>query len=309
VSGMRSLRLLGVPGVGPEDVLLTADGSRVMTGTEDGSIWSLTTDGARIERVASTGGRPLGLEWLPDGRLLVCDAHRGLLAVHLGTGEIETLLTGADGIGFTVTNNAAVAQDGTIYVSDSTRHYPVEEWKSDLIEHTRSGRLVRRSPDGTATTLLDGLGFANGVALTADGEQVWVAETALSRVRRLSVGGRELAAITGLPGYPDNIALGSDGLVWVTIASPPDATLSFLQGSGARLRPLAMRLPEALKPKPKRTVRVLAFDSHGQQVHDISGDATHWHMATGVRERDGQVWLGSLAEPAVAVMSAGQDRP
>ena len=300
---MRSLRLLGVPGVGPEDVLVSPDGSRVLTGTNDGSIWSLAIDGSRIERVAQTGGRPLGLEWLPDGRLLVCDAHAGLLAVDLVSGGIDVLLTEVDGVRLRFTNNAAVAADGTVYVSDSSRHYPIEEWKSDLIAHTRSGRLLRRSPDGTVTTLLDGLAFANGVALTADAEQVWVAETALARVRRMTVDGRELSAITGLPGYPDNIALGSDGLVWVTVASPPDPTLTFLQGRGARLRPAALRLPEPLKPAPKRTARVVAYDSNGRLVHDLSADASEWHMATGVRERDGRVWLGSLVESAIAVVS------
>jgi hypothetical protein len=35
-------------------------------------------------------------------------------------------------------------------------------------------------------------------------------------------------------------------------------------------------------------------------VHDLDLDATHFHMATGVREHDGRVWIGSLAEPAVA---------
>jgi hypothetical protein len=35
-------------------------------------------------------------------------------------------------------------------------------------------------------------------------------------------------------------------------------------------------------------------------VHDLAFDATHWHLATGVREHDGRVWLGSLVEPAIA---------
>jgi len=50
-------------------------------------------------------------------------------------------------------------------------------------------------------------------------------------------------------------------------------------------------------------VRAMAFDDAGELVHDISGDASGYHMATGVREHDGQLWLGSLHEPAVAVMS------
>jgi sugar lactone lactonase YvrE len=300
---MRSLRLLGVPGVGPEDVLLTADGSRVLTGTDDGSIWSLTTDGSRIERVAKTSGRPLGLEWLPDGRLLVCDAHAGLMAIDLGTGAIEELVTEVDGVRLRFTNNAAVASDGTIYFSDSSRHHSVEDWKAELIAHTRSGRLLRRSPDGSVTTMLDGLSVANGVVLTPDGEQVWVAETGLARIRRLTTDGRELAAITGLPGYPDNMVLGTDGSVWVALASPIDPLLGFLQGRGARLRPAVLRLPEALKPKEKRTARVVAYDMHGRLVQDLSADASQWHMATGVRQQDGQVWLGSILESAVAVMT------
>lgn len=299
---MTALRTVGVPGIGPEDVLLTADGSRVITGTNDGAIWSLTPDGTRVDRLALTGGRPLGLEWLPDGRLLVCDAQVGLLALDPATREIEHLLTEIDGVPLRCINNAAVAPDGTIYVSDSSRHYSVEDWKLDLVAHTRSGRLLRRSPDGEVTTLLDGLAFANGVSLTADGEQVWVAETALSRIRRLTVDGRELPAINGLPGYPDNIALGSDGLIWVALAAPPDRTLGFLQGPGARLRRVALRIPDPLLPKPKRTVRVAAYDAGGRQVHDLSADASGWHMATGVRERDGVLWLGSLVEPAIAVM-------
>jgi hypothetical protein len=35
-------------------------------------------------------------------------------------------------------------------------------------------------------------------------------------------------------------------------------------------------------------------------VHDCVLSADDYHMATGVREREGRVWLGSLVEPAVA---------
>jgi hypothetical protein len=299
---MGQLERIGVPGIGPEDVLLTPDGRRVLTGTNDGSIWSIETDGSVIERVTQTRGRPLGLEWLPDGRILVCDAHRGLLAVDPHGGDIETLVSEVDGEPMRFTNNAAVAADGTVYFSDSSRHYGVEDWKSDLIMHTSSGRLLRRSADGTVETVLDGVAFANGVALTEDGSQVWVAELALRRIRRLTHDGRELAAITELPGYPDNIALGSDELVWVALASPPDPTLGFLQSRGARLRPAVLRLPDALKPAPKRTVRARAYDSTGRLVHDVTADAAQWHMVTGVREHDGRLWLGSLVESAIAVM-------
>ena len=315
----QSLTIVPVPGSGAEDVLLGPDG-RVWTGTVDGALIAVTPDGRRSERVAETGGRPLGLEWLPDGRLLVCDARRGLLAVDVdGAGAIEELVTEVDGAPMVFTNNAAVAEDGTIWFSDSSRHWGVEVWKSDLIEHTRSGRLLRRAVDGSVTTVLDGLAFANGVALLPDESAVLVAECALGRIRRvelvdgLPVAGHEVGSegsdvapsaeqlfVADLPGYPDNISRGSDGLIWSAIASPPDPVLGLLQRSPQRLRHLALRLPEALQPEPRRTVRVTAHDASGALVHDLSADATGWHMATGVREQDGRVWLGSLVEPALA---------
>ncbi|MCY1312888.1 hypothetical protein D9M70_633570 [compost metagenome] len=63
-------------------------------------------------------------------------------------------------------------------------------------------------------------------------------------------------------------------------------------------------MPEALQPKPKQTVRAVAYDDHGQRVHDIdvrpADHGTSYHMVTGVREHEGTLWLGSLHEPAVA---------
>jgi len=37
-------------------------------------------------------------------------------------------------------------------------------------------------------------------------------------------------------------------------------------------------------------------------VHDISPDASAYHMPTGVREHHGQVWIGSVEEAAIAVL-------
>ena len=68
----------------------------------------------------------------------------------------------------------------------------------------------------------------------------------------------------------------------------------------AWLRRGALKLPAWAQPKPKRTARVVALDADGRVVHDRAFEATEFHMATGVREVDGRVWLGSLVEPAVA---------
>ncbi|HET8560952.1 MAG TPA: SMP-30/gluconolactonase/LRE family protein [Marmoricola sp.] len=303
-----ALRVVPVPGAGAEDVVVDESGM-VWTGTEDGSIFRVRPDGNRVDRVAHTGGRPLGLELLPDGRLLVADAHEGLLAVDMSTGGIERLLDTVDGRRLVFCNNAAVAANGDIWFSDSSRHYPLEHWKVDFVQHTCTGRLLCRRTDGTVETHLDGLAFANGVALAPGESWVAVAESGRRTVVRLWLAGERAGEsellCDDLPGYPDNIAMGSDGLLWVTIASPRDPLVELLhQKAPAAVRKAVSRLPEAVLPKPKRTARVQAYDAHGMLVHDLDADASDYHMVTGVREHDGSVWLGSLVEPAIAVVDA-----
>jgi sugar lactone lactonase YvrE len=297
-----ALTVVPVPGFGAEDVLVGPDGT-AYTGTEDGSIFAVRPDGDQVTRVGRTG-RPMGLEWLPDGRMLVCDASAGVLALDLSTGSVETLATEVDGRRIVLCNNAAVHADGTVYFSDSSTVHPLDRWKNDIAENTRTGRLIRRTPDGEVTVLVDGLRFANGVALSGSGDFVCVAESAGRTVVRHWLEG-EKAGTTDLlaedlPGYPDNIARGTDGLIWVTIATPVNPAVGILHRSPLWLRRAATRLPEPVQPKPRRSVRVMALDDDGRVVHDRSFAADAFHMATGVREHEGRVWLGSLAEPAVA---------
>lgn len=302
----RPVTVLPVPAMGTEDVVV-ADNGLVYTGTEDGSVFSVRPDGGRVERVGHTGGRPLGLELLPDGRLLVADAREGLLVMELGTGRIERLVDSVDGRRMLFCNNAAVASNGDIWFSDTSTRYGIERWKNEIVENVPTGRLLcRRADGGVVETHLDNLAFANGVALAADESYVVVAETGARRIVRLwltgdRAGQRELFC-DDMSGYPDNVALGSDGLIWVSIGSPKNLVIEALQHGPMALRKSATRLPEAIQPKPARTVRAMAFDDTGTCVHDVNGDARGFHMVTGAREHDGMLWLGSLHEPAVAVV-------
>jgi sugar lactone lactonase YvrE len=302
--GDRELHVVPVPGPGAEDVLVGDDG-RIWTGTADGSVFAVEEEGRRITRIARTGGRPLGLDWWPDGRLLVCDAHRGLLAIDTESGDVETVADSVRGRRMVFCNNADVTADGVVWFSDSSARWPVEEWRNDLIDDTCTGRLLRLEPGGEVEVVLEGLSFANGVALAPDESFVTVAETGHRTLRRVWLTGERQGAadefLTDLPCHPDNTSTGSDGLVWVSAATPKDPTLTFLQTKAPPwAKATARRMPEALKPSPKRTVRVQAYDPDGRLVHDISCDASGYHMVTGVREHAGRVWLGSLAEPAVA---------
>jgi sugar lactone lactonase YvrE len=298
-----------VPGPGAEDVVVATHGpdeGAVFTGTEDGNIFRVSHDGRRIDRVTHTGGRPLGLEIDPDGRLLVCDAHRGVLRIDTATGAIEPVTDVVAGRKMLFCNNAAIASDGTVWFSDSSTMFGIEKWKDDFVQDTRTGRLLRLTTDGRIDVVEEGLAFANGVALSAAEDYVAVAETAARTVvRRWLTGDRrgERDLLVGdLPGYPDNIARGSDGLIWVTIASPTDPVVERLHQAPQWLRRQVTRIPERLQPKPKRTVRVQAYADDGTLVHDCDVDTPDYHMVTGVREHEGRVWLGSLHEPAVAFL-------
>ena len=303
-----SVEVIPVPADGAEDVVVGTSGrdeGAVFTGTADGSIWRISHDGRRTDLVASTGGRPLGLELDGDHRLLVCDARRGVLRIDPRTGRIEEVTDKAGGRRLVFCNNAAVAEDGTVWFSDSSAHHDIDHWKDEMVQATRTGRLVKIAPDGCSSVEVEGLSFANGVALSSDGSFVAVAETAARTVVRHWLDGRPDDLLVGdLPGYPDNIARGNDGLIWVTIASPTDPIVERLQHAPGWLQRSVTRIPERLQPKPRRTVRVQAYDDQGVLVHDIDIDTPHFHMVTGVREHDGVVWLGSLHEPAVARFQA-----
>jgi sugar lactone lactonase YvrE len=295
------LTVVPVNGVGPEDVLV--DKGHVFTGVDDGRVLRLTPDGRRLDIIADTGGRPLGLEWYPDGRLLVCDAKRGLLLVSRQTGDVEVLVP--RGPDLRVCNNAAVAADGTVYFTDSTSRFDLDHWKADLLEHSGTGRLLRRSPDGKVDVLLSGLYFANGVALAPDESYVVVASTGSFRLDKVDLpDGRHTTLAESLPGIPDNISIGSDGLVWIAFPSARLPVLDLTFRLPPVVRKVVWALPERMQMKDKPVVWVRAIDgATGRVVHDYRGVHPNYRLVTGVREADGVVYLGSLEERAVAYFS------
>lgn len=298
---LPSLKLLEVNGAGPEDVLVDEHG-HVYTGLEDGRVLRVTEDGRRIDIIADTGGRPLGLEFYPDGQLLVCDAEKGLLLVDRATGKINVLVPrGVESL--RVCNNAAVSFDGTVYFSDSSQRFDLKYWRADLFEHSSTGRLLRRTPDGKIDVLLGGLGFANGVALAADESFVAVAQTSCYQVDRVWLDGSRQpdTLVKELPAFPDNISTGSDGLIWIAMASPRNRLLDRVSPMAPVLRRIVWALPEALQPQPQKVAWVRAVDADGQIVHDLGGPSEEFYVATGVRERDGKVYFGSLESRSVAI--------
>ncbi|MCM6774039.1 SMP-30/gluconolactonase/LRE family protein [Nocardia sp. CDC159] len=301
---MPQPRLLPLPGVGPEDVVLAPDG-RVVGGVEGGAVFAVDpTDGA-VEKITDTGGRPLGLHADPDGSLLICDFQRGLLRLDKPHGTLEVLVDEVDGQRLPFASNVVADSDGTIYFSSSTSRYPLDKYMGDILEGSHTGRLFRRTPDGKVETLLDELKFANGIVLAPDRSCVLVAETAGYRITRYWLTGPRAGTsdllVENLPGFPDNMGLGSDGLAWVTLVTPRNPLLDKLLPLPGLIRRVVWSVPDALRPKPAKTVWVQAYDFDGNLVHDLQREPDNYAMVTGVAEQNGTIYLGSLTERAIAV--------
>lgn len=299
-TAMPKVTRVPVHALGPEDAVIMDDGTVYSALRNDGWLMKVAPGADHAEKHVEIGGRGLGVELMADGRILVCNADLGLQAVDVSTRTVEPLLPEIFGKPFGVCNNASIAPDGTIYVSESSQAYALEHFKRDIVEDTRTGRLMRWKPgQGQPEILLDGLTFANGVVLDPEGAFVLVAETGRCRIHRVWLDDLRTEVFAEVPGYPDNLSLGSDGLFWCALPAPRNATVDKLHGMPMWLRRFVARLPAALQPTPPKVSWVCAFDPSGEVVHFFEGDPAVYHHITGVREKDGKVWLGSIEEEAL----------
>jgi sugar lactone lactonase YvrE len=80
------------------------------------------------------------------------------------------------------------------------------------------GRLILVMPDGTARVVADELFFPNGIAVSDDGQRLFVAEMSGGNVAEFAIaadGSLTLARRFGSFTEPDGICLDRDGAVWV----------------------------------------------------------------------------------------------
>jgi sugar lactone lactonase YvrE len=295
--------MLRLPGFGPEHVTVDGKGS-LLTGIADGRIIRVGPAGD-TEVIADTGGRPLGVERYGDDAIVVCDAERGLLRVPLtGSANVEVLCNTVGGERLVFCSCPAVAADGTIYFSQSSRRFDLAHYKGDLLEHSSTGRVMRYS-DGVVDIVKEGLDFANGVVLAPDEATLYVAETGAYRISRIQLSGAhsgQADTLAGaLPGFPDNLTTGPDGLIWVGMASPRDAVLDFLLPRAPWLRSVVWAVPDRLQPKPKNMAWALAIDGSGTIVHDLRGWNVGLHEVTAACAYDGKLYLASIDSGALAV--------
>lgn len=283
---------------GPEAVAFDAEG-RLLTGTKDGRVVRLEADGG-TSTLAQTGGRPLALEYGPDGVLYVCDAKRGLLGLDADGGLAE-LATTEGGAPFRFVDDLDIAKDGTVFFTDASARNSIDRFVEDLIEHRTTGRLLEYRPQTKEISrVANGFAFANGVALGPDQSWAVLAETGTYRLWKIQLSGEARGAKEPfgdpLPGFPDNVTFdAAGGRFYVAIGAPRNRAMDALAGS-PRIRNLIPRLPKAWQPAPARVAMVMALDVGGKRVHAWEHAAPDsYSPIASATARDGVLYLGSFA--------------
>jgi hypothetical protein len=182
----------------------------------------------------------------------------------------------------------------------SSRRWCREHYLGEFYEHSCTGPLVKRDPDGTVTVVRDGLKFANGVVLAPDASHLIFAESSGYRINRYWLTGPKADTVDtfadNLPGLPDSMSLGSDQNVWVGIVARRSELLDKLLPLPGFLRTLAWNVPAKVRPAATSFGWVMAFDLQGRQVYDLRADDDSYPFVTSAAEHDGIVVAASQFE-------------
>uniref|UniRef100_A0A7N1A2V4 Strictosidine synthase conserved region domain-containing protein n=1 Tax=Kalanchoe fedtschenkoi TaxID=63787 RepID=A0A7N1A2V4_KALFE len=215
---LRGAERIGFPDLqAPEDLVYDEETRFIYTGCADGWVKrvSVAEEAAVVEKVAFTGGRPLGLAKGLYGNWIVADVAKGLLNVTKD-GNVELLATEAEGLPFALTDAVDVAKDGLIYFTDASHKYTFKNYLLDILEGKPHGRFLSYNPFTRSTQVLaTDLYFANGVVVSPDQSHAIFCETVMQRCMKYHLRGSKRGTvekfIEGLPGGPDNIHYNADG--------------------------------------------------------------------------------------------------
>jgi sugar lactone lactonase YvrE len=160
--------------------------------------------------VVSVDSFPMCIDFLPDGRLLVVDsAQRRLLRRELDGSVVSHADMSA--VSEKPWNDIVVDARGNAYVNTIGFDFPGGE--------PAPGSVVLVTPAGDVHKVADDLAFPNGMAITADGETLIVAESYGNRLTAYDIGRtgdltrrRTWAQVGG--DHPDGICIDADGAVW-----------------------------------------------------------------------------------------------
>ena len=223
----------------PEDVAVGRDGRVYATDPHVGAREILPDGTLRSVGETVFPGCCNGISMDLDNRILLANlgAHHGVAGpierLDPNSGVREVLLREVDGRKLTSCNYPMVDSAGNIWCSNSVA---AENFEGLAEKLAYDGFIFVLRPDGTASVVADGIGFANGLAMSADEDYLYCCQSFGSNVLRYPVlpGGRlgpgeqygpQLGPKKGDPGatgqsalaYPDGCAFDVEGNLWVTL--------------------------------------------------------------------------------------------
>jgi sugar lactone lactonase YvrE len=313
LSGLRTIDIGSE--FGPEHVAVGPDG-KLYAAMTSGNLLRMEQDGTRQEVFANTGGRVLGFAFDRDGRMIAADAMQGLLAIA-ADGKVSVLtarVSADDPVRYA--NSVVVAADGTIFFTDASGHFSPAEWGGtleasvlDILEQAATGRVLAFDP-ATANTrvVAHGFSFANGIALSADEQSLFVAETGRYRLWKIDSRARDVdikrgrpearVLLENLPGYPDNLMRGRAGRIWVGLFRPRNPAADEL-AQRPFLRKMLLRLPRSLLPTGEPYGHVFAIDEDGRVSEDLQDPSGGYSETTGATETAERLYIHSLHSPTL----------
>jgi len=202
----------------PEDVAVTDEGL-LFAGGEDGDIYRIDPASNDVEVLANTGGSVLGVAIGPDGDLYACDFQRHtVFRLPMDgpepAGPLERHVAGGPDKPPLHPNYAAFDRDGRLYVSDSGQRDKLPGPFEDS-----GGCLYVVDPDGTGRVLTEELSaFPNGIALSADGDTLYVCETGTHGIWAVHLEdghATDIELVTDDCGMVDGLALDTEDRLYI----------------------------------------------------------------------------------------------
>jgi sugar lactone lactonase YvrE len=162
------------------------------------------------EVVVSVPSFPMCIDFLPDGRLLVVDSAQRRLLRREPDGAIATHADLA-AISQKPWNDIVVDARGNAYVNNIGFDFPGGE--------PGPGSVVLVTLAGAVRRVADDLAFPNGMAITADGSTLIVAESHANRLTAYDIGSDgDLANrrtwADAADDHPDGICVDAEGAIW-----------------------------------------------------------------------------------------------
>jgi gluconolactonase len=166
-----------------------------------------------FEVVTQYEGRPNGLKIDKEGRIFIADHTQGLLTLDPASGKVTTVLKEAYGEPFKGLNDLVFATNGDLYFTD----------QGATGMQDPSGRVFCLRADGRLDILVDNVPSPNGIALSPDEHNLYVAATRSNTIWNLPLAQfengvvRRVGIFTHMNGGtgPDGLAVSAEGHVLV----------------------------------------------------------------------------------------------